>query len=161
MTWMSFVYALWAEAASTGFYSGGMYFDTSNPKILLGLLIGGMIPYFLPAIPAAFTKWFIRTWVLRSEPKVSRIFLAALLEPLCFYGGVILISYTLHPENPLIFYIVSVLLTFPNLLVIQPSDQSSEFGYHFPKRALRAFGYGLVYCCYFALTLWILYMWLW
>ncbi|MBI4965688.1 MAG: hypothetical protein HY913_20590 [Desulfomonile tiedjei] len=152
--------------ASTGFYSDGRHFDTSNPKILLGLLIGGSIPYFLPAIPAAVTKWLILTLAFKTRPRIARIVLVAVLEPLCFMVITALLPYTLFPlqpdlfEPPLILLIYPVFLMLPNLLLFPPRGQLAESGYHFPRRMLYAFAIGLIYCTYFPLVLLTLGIWL-
>jgi len=146
-------------AASAGFCSDGMYFDTSNPKIFLGLLIGGSIPYFLPAIPSAVTKWLILTWVLKIRPKISRIFLVGILEPICFMALVALLTYTLVPLWPNLLA-CPIFLMFPNILVVVAGDESGISGYDFPRRTLYALGTGLIYCGYFAMSLWILSKWL-
>lgn len=166
MTAISWFDPLGVVAASTGFYSDGMYFDLSNPKIRLGLLIGGAIPYFLPAIPAAFTKWFILASVFKARPKASRIVLVAVLEPLCFMGLTALLPNTLFPlwpnlsENPLMLLILLVLVMLPNFLLVSPRDQSGQFGYHFPRRILCVLAVGLVYWAYVVLVALALSMWL-
>jgi hypothetical protein len=166
MTAIPWFHPFRAITASTGFYSDGRYFDLNNPKIVLGLLIGGMIPYFLPAIPAAATKWLILVSVLDNRPRPSRICVVALLEPLCFSVGMVLRDSTLLPlwlslpKSPFTLLILPVWSTLTNLLLFPPGAYSGESGYHFPRRILYAFTIGLVYWVYLALVLLALGLWL-
>jgi hypothetical protein len=135
------------------------YFDLSNPKILLGLLIGGLIPYFAPAIPAAVTKWLIFALLLTRtvRPTAARLCAVAVCEPLCALAAMECVNWLAMPRYVgLILYLLFA--TAPNLLLFPLRNQDSQSHHQFLKRGLSAFSTGIVYLGY-CLVLVLLWRW--
>jgi hypothetical protein len=123
------------------------HFDLSNPKIFLGLVIGGSLPYFIPAIPAVLTKWllFAKVFRLAPWPKFSRLCAVALMEVFCF-------AVTVGFRTNISFFIYPVAATFLNLILFQSADQrNGSKDYHYLKKSLYAFATGLIYLGYVVL----------
>lgn len=136
------------SAASTD----SLRFDPSNPKILIGLVIGGSIPYFIPAIPAVLTKWLLFRTVprLAARPKFSRLCAVGITEVFCFLV-MAMASGWLRSSIPLLIGLAP--LTLLNLLLFQTADQHYGWaGYHLLRRSLYALGMGLLYFGYAFLT---------
>lgn len=141
-----------------------MSFDLGNPKIFLGLLIGGFLPYLLTETPTTVTKWLVFSTILRHlpRPSVLRLCGVAVAEALCFYFVTILFLAGHHRLPVPVFLSVAVavysgLATFPNLLLF-PSASKSR-GRWTLRRIAFAFGSGLVYLGYVLIVvlLWSLF----
>ncbi len=157
-SWSCFFRTITLISAS---YPHPLHFDVSNPKIVLGLLIGGILPYLIPAIPAAVTKWLLFALVfrLRARPSVLRLCAVSLAEAFCFFAAVRGALWL----NGLIFFrfgtlaICAVLATFPNLLLFTSTNQRSS--YRLLKRSLYALATGFIYLSYMILFWLALFMW--
>jgi len=58
------LFPYWGLTGSATSRLDTMDFGPSDLKVLIGLTIGGLIPYLLPAIPAGFVKWWLFVSIL-------------------------------------------------------------------------------------------------
>jgi hypothetical protein len=132
-----------------------MPFDLNDPKILLGLLLGGCIALYATAIPALITKWLLFRWALERSrrPSFSRFCIVALLEPICLI--VTPVGETWHdvPVPLLRFVVYAVLAMFPNMLLFSSLDRRGGTAHYILKRSLYSLAAGLIYLDWYFLRL--------
>ncbi len=142
--------------------SGPPHFDLNDPKILLGLLIGGSLPYFIPAIPAGITKWLLFVFAFKAwpRPKALRLCAVAIAEAFCLFVAVMITMWLYGFDVPpsiapgLTFVLYGLLAAFPNLMLLRPDDKSND--YPILHKSFLAFAIGFIYLGYFLLFWWLI-----
>jgi hypothetical protein len=129
---------------------GTPYFDLSNPKILLGLLIGGMTPYVVVAILSLLTKRLLFFRVFKyCQPSFLRLCAVTLAELFCLLIAGIASTRLGSTALPLLIY--AVLAFAANLVLLSSSDRHKESQRSMLRRSLDAFAAGLIYPGWFFL----------
>lgn len=119
-----------------------MQFDLHNPKIVLGLLLGMMVPYVLPAVLATPLKWGIFVVIFGQTPRISTLLIVAVAEVACLF--VALWAATCLGISPrLSFAAYPLLAAFPNLLLFRAVNH--RYANSLMKRFLCAFAAGSLY----------------
>ncbi len=128
-----------------------MSFDLSDPKIILALMIGAMVPYLLVEVPTTIFKWLLCVAILGRGSPVSTLLVVAIAEPVCFFLAMIGTTWLSIPRF-LALVAYAVLATFPNLLLFPSANQHG--GNSILKRGLSAFALALLYPVWLYLALW-------
>jgi hypothetical protein len=136
-----------------------LYFDLSDPKIIIGLMLGAFTPYLMPVIPAAITKWVILRLILPKEarPTVGRLVAVAMLEityvlSLAVTAGLVGMDRIYGFPMPLApIFVCGGLGLLCNLLLLPGRNQLGGAAYSLWMRAFLAFGLGLTYWGYLVL----------
>ncbi len=160
MRFIQSLYISWDLARTAAFRDGPVQLDLNNPIIILGLLIGGTLPYLMTALLAATTKWLVFVALLRHRPNILRLCVVALAELFCVFGA-ITGAVLLNPQDIPRFYALAlypVLATFPNLLLV-PSTNHPR-GNWVLKKSLYSFALGLIFLPCMALVWLALSLWL-
>ena len=128
--------------------------NSKNPKILLGLWIGTILPYILVSLLTVITKWLIFRSIRRrmTRPSIVRLCAVSVAESLC---AVVAMQAAGWPdlENGLKLFAIPLYLLlamFVNLLLFPPLNLQGRIG--LLKRSLYAFPMGLIYLFYMQLT---------
>ncbi|MEW6112163.1 MAG: hypothetical protein AB1664_08545 [Thermodesulfobacteriota bacterium] len=137
-----------------------LYFNLSDPKIILGLMLGMFSPYLMVAIPAAITKWLILRLILQKEarPKVWRLIAVAILEvtyvfvAVAFPELVDVDGLSAFPMSLVPLLVCGALGMLCNLLLL-PRWHQRAAAYSLLKKYVFAFGLGLIYWAYMVLIL--------
>jgi hypothetical protein len=137
-----------------------VYFDLNNPKILSGFVIGGALPYFLPALPATLTKWLLFMSILKGSARPSGFELCAvaIAEPSSLGAAVATtgwLPWFSIPGFVVAFAVYSVLAMFANLLLFPSVNRSGCSS--LSTRVLYASATGLIYLGYAILVFSLLF----
>jgi len=138
--------------------SRNLIFDLSDPKIIIGLMLGALTPYLILATLATITKWLILRLILQKEarPKIRRLIAVALLEVSYVFVAVALPE-LVDMRGLSAFSISSVPLLalgmLCNLPLLPGRNQPDGAANSLLKKCLLAFGLGLIYWGYLVLIL--------
>ncbi len=128
-----------------------------NPKILVGLWIGTILPYIFVSVLTVLTKWLIFRSVLRRtiRPSIVRLCAVSVAESLCALVIVQIAGRFALGNGSKLFAIPLYLLLamLVNLLLFPLSDQEGRIG--LLKRGFYAFPMGLIYFFHMQLTAWL------
>jgi hypothetical protein len=128
-----------------------------NPKIILGLWIGTILPYIFVSVLTVITKWLIFRSVLRrmTRPSIVRLYTVSVAESLCAVVAMQASGWLDLDNGSKLFAIPLYLLLAMsvNLLLIPSSNQQGRNG--LLKRCLNAFPMGLIYYFFMQLTAWL------
>ncbi|MEW6349084.1 MAG: hypothetical protein AB1646_08470 [Thermodesulfobacteriota bacterium] len=127
-------------------YSDGVYFDLNNPKILIGLIIGGMIPYAIVATAALFTKRVLFATILKdwAKPTWSRLCLVAALEVISVTGAAAALHGSDVADPWKVWLIYQTGATWANLILVSPGSQEGRVRAELARRSLYALFLGLI-----------------
>ena len=128
-----------------------------NPKILLGLWIGAILPYIFVSVLTVITKWLIFRSVLRrmTRPSAVRLCAVSAAESLCAFVATQTAGWLDLENGSKLFAILLYLLLalFVNLLLFPSSNQQGRIG--LLKRSLYAVPMGLIYFFYMQSAVWL------